>query len=97
MSMLIQQIPTRYIDNENNTNSIIDLMFLQSNNLEFNNHCILPQLRQPSDHVPLCVTVNIISEDINFSQRIIPKDSNKEVEFVDKCTEEIRNINIEDI
>jgi len=42
MSMLIQQIPTRYIDNENNANSIIDLMFLQSNNLEFNNYCILP-------------------------------------------------------
>jgi len=36
-------VPTRYLDNENNSNSIINLMFLRPNVLEFDNHTILPK------------------------------------------------------
>jgi len=36
-------IPTRYLDNGNNSNYIIDLMFLRPNILEFDNHTIPPE------------------------------------------------------
>ena len=43
-------IPTRYSHNSNNSNSIIDLMFLRSNSLEFDSHTILLEFQHPSDH-----------------------------------------------
>ena len=58
LSMLINQVPTYYANNPNKANSIINLMFLQANSKEFNNHSILPNLQSLSDHTPL--TVNII-------------------------------------
>jgi len=36
----IVQVPTRYTDNTNDLNSIIDLMFLQPNSDEFDDHTI---------------------------------------------------------
>ena len=36
-------IPTRYLDNRNNLNSVINLMFLRSNTLEFDNYTIPPE------------------------------------------------------
>ena len=41
---LIIQVSTWYADNSNDSNSVIDLMFLQANSFEFNNHSILPDL-----------------------------------------------------
>jgi len=40
----IQQIPTHYSDNINNTNLVINLFFLQPNSTEIDNHSILPYL-----------------------------------------------------
>jgi len=37
-------VPTKYLDNKNNLNSVIDLMFLRCNSLEFNSHTILSEL-----------------------------------------------------
>ena len=42
-------------------NSVIDLMFLQDNSVEINNHFILPELSSPSDHTSLIVDI-IINE-----------------------------------
>jgi len=42
LSVPIDQIPTRYSDDTNNSNSVIDLMFLQCNSLEINSHTIHP-------------------------------------------------------
>jgi len=79
MSTLILQIPTRYIDNENDADTVINLIFLWSSDPGFNNYQILPDIQQLSDHTPLCVTMNIIKEDINITWQMIPKDSDKEV------------------
>jgi len=93
----IHQVPTRYADNMNSADTVLDLMFLQSNDPGFNNYCILPEIRHPSDHAPLCVTVSINNEDINIKQRAIPKNSNEEADFVSKCTNEIKQVNTNNI
>lgn len=40
----VTQISTRYTDNIRDLNSVIDLMFLQTNSEEFDTHIILPNL-----------------------------------------------------
>jgi len=37
-------VPIRYSDNSNNSNSVIDLIFLRPNFSELDNHLILPEL-----------------------------------------------------
>ena len=93
----IHQVSTKYADNMNSANTVLDLMFLWSNDPGFNNHCILPEIRHPSDHAPLYVTVSINNKNINIKWRAIPKDSNKEADFVSRYTNEIKQVNTNNI
>ena len=43
LSKSTNQVPTRYVDNLNNSKSTIDLMFLYPNSEEFDNHMIYPE------------------------------------------------------
>ena len=58
-SSSINLVSTRYADNLNNYNSIIDLMFLRSDSEEFNSNLIIPDLRDFSDHILLVVSILI--------------------------------------
>jgi len=55
ISNFINQVPTRYLDNQNDSNLVINFMFLQLTLLEFNNHTIHLEL---SDHAPLTVMIS---------------------------------------
>ena len=44
LSILVNQVPTYYADNFQNTNSVLDPIFLYANIKKFNNHTILPNL-----------------------------------------------------
>ena len=69
--------PTRYSDNSENSNSVIDLMFLRPNSVELDNYLILPELWFSSNHTPLVVNIQIIEEFIPIMRRTIIK-NNKE-------------------
>ena len=43
ISKSTNQVPTRYSDNQNDLNLVIDLIFLQLTSLEFDNHMIYPK------------------------------------------------------
>jgi len=62
LSSLIYQIPTCYTNNPNNSNSIIDLIFLWPNLVEINNYFILPEFWHSLDYTPLIVNISIIKE-----------------------------------
>ena len=64
LSRPTEQFPTRYSDNQQNSNSVIDLMFLRPELLEYNNHTIYPDLRLTSDHALLTVDIVIFEEQI---------------------------------
>ena len=61
-SQSTNEVPTRYLDNVNNMNSVINLMFFKPNSLELNNHTIHPELHFSSDHAPLTVDITIKKE-----------------------------------
>ena len=75
-------VPTRYLDNMNDSNLIIDLMFLHSDLSELNSHLIHPEWHLTSDHAPLTITISIIEEYINTHRRTITKNSNEEDMFI---------------
>jgi len=53
------QVLMRYVDNPNNVNSVISLMFLRSSSEEFNSYSIFPDLRFLLDHALLIVEITI--------------------------------------
>ena len=81
----VQQVSTQYSNNNNNTNSVIDLFFLWLNSIEIDNHIILPELWYPSNHASLTIAEELIQ---NKGQTII-RNSEEEENFI----KVIRNIN----
>jgi len=81
----VQQVSTQYSNNNNNTNSVIDLFFLWLNSIEIDNHIILPELWYPSNHASLTIAEELIQ---NKGQTII-RNSEEEENFI----KAIRNIN----
>ena len=77
----IIQMPTQYFDNPNDSNSVIDLMFLQANSLKIEKHFILSDLHSPSDYAFLTVDIIIEEEFIQDKQRTIIKNSEEEEKF----------------
>jgi len=84
LSVPIDQISTKYSDNANDSNSVIDLMFLRCNFSEINSHTIHPDWRLTSDHVPLIISILIIKEHILTRKRTLTKNSVEEVEFINE-------------
>ena len=67
ISNTIENVPTRFSDNDHNTNSVLDLVFLFPSFPEFNQHCIHPEWRLSSDHAPITIDVFIREERISHS------------------------------
>ena len=97
LSLPIQQVPTYYLDKNNNTNSDLDLFFLQSSSMELNNHNIFPELWFPSNHTPLIVNIIINKIFIQDKRHIIVKNSQEEIEFLTNLIKGFRNIDTSNI
>jgi len=78
---------TRFADNSCDTNSVIDLAFINPNNSGFGQHSLHPELRRPSDHVPLIIEVSINETNIDNSFWSISKDSKEEKNFIKAITD----------
>jgi len=97
LSFTTNCVPTRYLDSNSRSNSVIDLMFLQNRLTELNNHRIHPDLRLFSDHTPLSITIVIEDENINEVKYSITKNSEEEANFVKEVLFAIKKINISDL
>jgi len=84
LSFPTEQVPTRFSDNANNLNSVLDLMFLQCDSEEINSHVIHPDWWLTSDHTPLTITIPIIKEHITTHKRTLIKNSVEEDNFVNE-------------
>jgi len=94
LSVPTNQIPTRYADNINDSNSTIDLVFLQCNSPALNNHSIHPEWCLSSNYAPLTVIIPISEEFINTHKNTTQKDSTEEAQFVKDTINTIKNLNI---
>ena len=68
LSKPTNQVPTRYLDNIEDIDSVIDLMFLKPNSLEINNYTIYPEWKYSLDHA-LLIVVSLLIKNM-----FLPKD-----------------------
>jgi len=55
----IKNVPTRFSDNDNNTNSVLNLVFLHPSFPKFNHHVIHLDWRLSSDHASITIDILI--------------------------------------
>jgi len=89
-----KQVLTRYTDNINDSNSVIDLMFLHCDSSVLNNHSIHPEWCLSSNHAPLTITIPISDKCINTCKNTIQKNSIEEEQFVNDTISTIKNLDI---
>jgi len=87
LSPPIKSGPTRFADNLRDTNSVIDLAFINPNNLGFGQHSLHPELCKPSDYIPLIIEVGINETNIDNSFWSICKDSKEKKNFIKAITD----------
>jgi len=97
LAMPINPGPTRFADNQCDTNSVLDLVFMNPNNPGFNKHTLNPDIRLPSDHVPLIIEVGIKEENVDITFKAIKKDNKEEEAFIRDLVKGVRNINTSEL
>jgi len=80
--MLINQVSTKYSDNNNNSNLVINLIFLWCDSTKLNNYSIHSNWHLTSDHALLMITISIAKINIDLWKRTIIKNSNEEDSFI---------------
>jgi len=84
--------PTRFADNQHDSNSVLDLVFMNPNNSGFNKHILKSEIRLPSDHVPLFIEIGIKEENIDVTFQAIKKDSDEEKAFINDIIKGIKGM-----
>ena len=97
LSYLINQVSTRYSNNANDSNSVINLMFLCCDSSKLNMHSIHPEWHFTSDHAPLTITIPIVEEHIASYKRTITKNSEEEDKFIKEVITSFSKLNMSNI
>ena len=87
----------RYSDMVEESNSVIDLMFLCYGLSELDCHSIHPKDHLSSDHAPLSIDISIHKEVIHTSKFSIPPKSNQETFFIEEIISNFKNLDTSDI
>ena len=97
LSKSTHQVPTRYSDNMNESNSVINLMFLRPNLLELNNYMIHPEQRYSQDHTSLTVHISIGKEHIPTKRCTIIKISEEKDKFIVELINNIKKLDTKNL
>ena len=97
LSMSINSASTWYSDNHQDSNLLIDLIFLYTKAEELNNYHISPNLRSSSNHPSLLVLIIIKKEFIQEWKQTIIKNSEEEKEIVKELRNKISDIDMTNI
>ena len=92
ISKFTENFPTRYSDNNQNSNSVLDLVFLHPKSIEFNIHYIYPDWKIFSDHTSIFVIISIIEKQVQLLKCVFIKNSEKEDQFIIELKNSIKNL-----
>ena len=93
LSYPTNSVPTRYLDNDQSSNLVIDLIFLRYSSEELDNHTIYPEQRLSSDHTSLTITIPIKEQHTHNRKHSITQDSMEEKLFIKDTIKDISTIN----
>jgi len=88
---------TRYSGNQQDSNLVIDLIFLRPELMEHNNHSIYPNWKLISNHAPLTVNISIFKKHIQTRRQMLAINNEEEEYFLNKLINTINKINVENI
>jgi len=88
-----ENFPTRFLNNDQNSNLVLDLVFLQPFSLKFNHHHIYPDWRLLSNHALITVNITISEECISTKWWSLIKGSDEENWFIEDLIQFIKNLN----
>ena len=97
MSKPTNQVLTRYLDNQNNSNLVIYLMFLRQDSLELDSYIIHLEWKLLSNHIPLTVNIMIIEEHTQIRKHTLVKNSEDKENFITELIRAISKLNTENI
>ena len=97
LSFPANPVSTRYSDNNCDSNSVVDLMFLRYGSDELDSYSIYLDWRLVSNHASITVCIPIFEKLINIKKQTFVKDSNKEKQFISVLINHICEINISTI
>jgi len=90
-------LPTRYSDNIQDSNSVLDLIFLCPNLSEHENYCIHLDWRLISDYASITVDILLIKECIQTTKHSLIKNSEEEDHFIDELINFIKGLKTDSI
>jgi len=96
-SLLLNLGPTRFTVNPQDSNSVLDLVFLFPDNPGFSKHILHPEIQKLSDHVPLTIEVGIKDTNIDINIWSIRKDSKEEKSFIISIINNVKNLDTSSI
>ena len=97
LSRPTEQVSTRYSDNQQNSNLVINLMFFRLESLKHNNHSIHPDWRLISDYIPFTINISIFEEHIQTRKQTLVKNRKEEENFMKELSEAIKRLNMNNI
>ena len=90
-------LPARALDNQHDSNLVIDLIFLRPKSSEQDSHFIHLDWKLILDYTLLTVNIAIFEEHVQTKKHTIVKNSKGEDNFVNKLIKTIKKLNIENI
>ena len=93
LSKHTENFSTRFLDNNQNSNSVLDLVFTRPLSMEFNCYHIHPDWRLTSNHAPITVNISIRDEYIPTKQQSLVKENNEENQFIEDLIQFTKNLN----
>ena len=90
-------LSTRYSDNTQDSNLVLDLVFLHPNSMEHNNHHIHSEWRLTSNHASITIDIHIYEEQVQTRKQSLSKNSKDKACFIKELIYSIKRLSTDPI